>query len=194
MIKDYPASPVPLASSHCKHTSSNMDEKHETRYVETLQLHTSHAEGHLEKRFSKLTMTGMAFAILKYVRHHVHDAQTAINADMPAAPGSHSQVPWPSYFPQEVQWPLSTASSSACSATSALLQVWARWPLCGRPRAGESHETLGEYCLVQNNSILAATDAAYRQYHWAYAIAAPSWKNSMVGSSFSDRCHILLTR
>lgn len=42
-----------------------MDTK-EHGYVETLQPQMSHAEGHLEKRFSKLTMTGMAFAILKY--------------------------------------------------------------------------------------------------------------------------------
>lgn len=32
--------------------------------VQTLR-HASVAEGHLEKKFSKLTMTGMAFAILK---------------------------------------------------------------------------------------------------------------------------------
>ena len=33
--------------------------------VHTLSRHASVAEGHLEKKFSKLTMTGMAFAILK---------------------------------------------------------------------------------------------------------------------------------
>jgi hypothetical protein len=44
-----------------------MDDKKGGPYVDTLQHVTSHAEGHLEKRFSKLTMTGMAFAILKYV-------------------------------------------------------------------------------------------------------------------------------
>lgn len=42
-----------------------MEDKKEAPYVDTLQTQTSHAEGHLEKRFSKLTMTGMAFAILK---------------------------------------------------------------------------------------------------------------------------------
>lgn len=40
-------------------------EKDESR-IERLRPQTSHAEGHLEKKFSKLTMTGMAFAILKY--------------------------------------------------------------------------------------------------------------------------------
>jgi hypothetical protein len=44
-----------------------MDDKKGGPTVDTLQHVTSHAEGHLEKRFSKLTMTGMAFAILKYV-------------------------------------------------------------------------------------------------------------------------------
>jgi hypothetical protein len=38
-------------------------EKHD---VDTLSRQTTTAEGHLEKKFSKLTMTGMAFAILKY--------------------------------------------------------------------------------------------------------------------------------
>jgi hypothetical protein len=42
---------------------SKMSEKHD---VETLSRQTTTAEGHLEKKFSKLTMTGMAFAILKY--------------------------------------------------------------------------------------------------------------------------------
>jgi hypothetical protein len=42
---------------------SKTSEKHD---VETLSRQTTTAEGHLEKKFSKLTMTGMAFAILKY--------------------------------------------------------------------------------------------------------------------------------
>jgi hypothetical protein len=42
---------------------SKTSEKHD---VETLGPQTTTAEGHLEKKFSKLTMTGMAFAILKY--------------------------------------------------------------------------------------------------------------------------------
>lgn len=37
-------------------------EKHD---IQTLDRQASVAEGHLEKKFSKLTMTGMAFAILK---------------------------------------------------------------------------------------------------------------------------------
>jgi hypothetical protein len=48
---------------------SKTSEKHD---VETLSRQTTTAEGHLEKKFSKLTMTGMAFAILKY-----HDIQSA---------------------------------------------------------------------------------------------------------------------
>ena len=46
--------------------SSNMEtykpEKHDG---DPLSRQTTTAEGHLEKKFSKLTMTGMAFAILK---------------------------------------------------------------------------------------------------------------------------------
>lgn len=34
-------------------------------HVESLSRQTTTAEGQLEKKFSKLTMTGMAFAILK---------------------------------------------------------------------------------------------------------------------------------
>ena len=39
--------------------------KPDKRDVDTLSRETTTAEGHLEKKFSKLTMTGMAFAILK---------------------------------------------------------------------------------------------------------------------------------
>jgi hypothetical protein len=39
--------------------------KAEEHDVDTLSRQTTTAEGHLEKKFSKLTMTGMAFAILK---------------------------------------------------------------------------------------------------------------------------------
>ncbi|KAM0716361.1 hypothetical protein Q7P37_007806 [Cladosporium fusiforme] len=38
--------------------------KEDTQHVENLSRQASTAQGHLEKRFSKLTMTGMAFAIL----------------------------------------------------------------------------------------------------------------------------------
>ena len=55
-------------------------EKEAPGYVETLQPQTSHAEGHLEKRFSKLTMTGMAFAILKY-NHQLLSSSKCVGID-----------------------------------------------------------------------------------------------------------------
>lgn len=39
--------------------------KQEAQHVENLSPQVSTVQGQLEKKFSKLTMTGMAFAILK---------------------------------------------------------------------------------------------------------------------------------
>lgn len=50
-----------------------------------LQPQTSLVEGHLEKRLSKLTMTGMAFAILKY---------RPFEPTSRKRPGSHFRSTW----------------------------------------------------------------------------------------------------
>lgn len=49
--------------NHCE-ICITMNDKQDAVYAESLRPQPSHAEGHLQKRFSKLTMTGMAFAIL----------------------------------------------------------------------------------------------------------------------------------
>lgn len=161
-----------------------MEYKKETPYVETLQPQTSHGEGHLEKRFSKMTMTGMAFAILKYAAANVSFQKEIAHVHL--AHGLHWRAHSLSFYHLEVQSHSSTASSSVCFATSVLRGAWERWRRCGQRLEGESPSISGNW--AQSSKVCKSSDASNSltsgrlpsQYHWAYAISSDSWKNSMV--------------
>lgn len=111
-------------------------------------------EGHLQKRFSKITMVGMAFAILKYESINLPRLFSETKADTPfstwiSLAGSIGLIMPSGGSISFVYGFIFCIICSICLAAS-LGEMASRWPTAGG------------------------------QYHYAYSLASERWRNSMV--------------
>lgn len=115
------------------------------------------ASGHLEKKFSKLTMIGLSFAIIKYVtRHYMRDHPSRkkpltqfSDSTWIALAGTLGYVLMSGGSVAFVYGFILCAIANLCIAAS-LGELTSIWPTAGG------------------------------QYHWAFALATERWKKLMV--------------